>query len=93
MFSQTKYRRSFVPICLNRSVLWWLFAALVLLVVLLLLSEPVVAQTRRSVELMDRALELRPDVFRGRYCRRSANGNGNAPGDCCQANEHTAGVA
>jgi cytochrome c553 len=60
-------RRAFVPVCRDRSVLWWLFFALVLLVVMLLLTEPVVAaQTRRSVELMDRALELRPDTAMGR---------------------------
>lgn len=59
-------RRALVPVCRDRSLLWWLFLALVLLVVMLLLTEPVVAQTRRSVELMDRALQLRPDTDTGR---------------------------
>jgi cytochrome c553 len=67
MFAQGKRRpRSFGVVCRDRSILWWLLLALVALVAVLLFGEPAIAQTRRSVELMDRALELRPDAIRGR---------------------------
>ena len=66
MFEQRKHRsRSMAVVCRDRSILWWLLPELVAMVVMLL-GEPVIAQTRRSVELMDRALELRPDTSRGR---------------------------
>lgn len=64
MVAQGKRRpRSFAAVCRDRSILWW---SLVALVVVLLLGELAMAQTRRSVELIDRALELWPDSFRGR---------------------------
>ena len=67
MFVQRKCRpRSMAVVCRDRSILWWLLLALVAIVVMLLLGEPVIAQTRRSVELMDRAIELRPNISHGR---------------------------
>lgn len=64
---RTKCRpRSISAVCRDRSILRWLLLASVALVVVLLLGEPAMAQTRRSVELLERALELRPDPFRGR---------------------------
>jgi cytochrome c553 len=66
MFAQRKHRpHSMAAVCRDRSLLWWLLLALVAVVVVLLLGEPAIAQTRRSVELVDRALELRPDTARG----------------------------
>jgi cytochrome c553 len=65
MVAQRKRRsRTTLAVCRDPSILWWLLLALVVLMVLL--GEPAIAQTRRSVELMDRALELRPDTSRGR---------------------------
>ncbi len=67
MVAQRKHRpRTVLAVCRDPSILWWLLLALVALVVVLVLGEPAVAQTRRSVELMDRALALRPDTSRGR---------------------------
>src|SRR5688500_15194859 len=67
MFAQrTRRPRSSAPMCRDRSIVWWLLMAFVALVVVMLSGEPAMGQTRRSVELMDRALALRPDTSRGR---------------------------
>jgi cytochrome c553 len=62
MVAQTKSRpRSIVAA-------WLLLSPLALIIALL--GERAIAQTRRSIELMDRALELRPDTLRGRTLYR-----------------------
>jgi len=66
MLTQRKHRpRSIVAVCRDRSMLRWFLLAL-LAIISVLLGEGTIAQTRRSIELMDRALELRPDTVRGR---------------------------
>lgn len=59
-------------------------SCLLLALLAALVGEPGLAQTRRSIELMDRALELRPDTSRGRalYQEHCASCHGaNAHGD------------
>ncbi|HEY5760490.1 MAG TPA: c-type cytochrome [Steroidobacter sp.] len=71
MLAQKQRRsRSISGVRLDRSIFWWLLLVLALLVVVVLLREPAFAQTRRSVELMDRALEQRPDTAHGRTLYR-----------------------
>jgi cytochrome c553 len=68
MIAEKKRRsRSIETACCDGSLLAWLLLALTVLVVLVMFAaEPAIAQTRRSVEVLDRALELEPDTIRGR---------------------------
>lgn len=69
MIARSKYRlHSGAARYRDLNVSWALLVTLILLAVLV--GDRATAQTRRSVDLMDRALELKPDPFRGRALYR-----------------------